>query len=243
VGYSIIKQGATVDVGSLLLQYGGGGHRQVGTCQVSCEDADAYKTKILTALAGLYAKRGIVMQLHLASIRNVNTKTFTRLGPDTGGDAVHDREQSANLAALLDKMETGENLGLPKTILYSLNPKDYYPLVSIMGGFQDNHSKEENRVGIKGKMQLGSAWWFCDHRDGMEEQMRVLAGLGILPLFVGMLTDSRSFLSYPRHEYFRRILCNLIGGWVENGEYPADLQQLKKMVCDISFGNAQKYFG
>ena len=92
-------------------------------------------------------------------------------------------------------------------------------------------------------MQLGSAWWFCDHRDGMEEQMRVLANLGMLPLFVGMLTDSRSFLSYPRHEYFRRILCNLIGGWVENGEYPSSPQRLEKIVCDISFGNAKKYFG
>jgi glucuronate isomerase len=107
-------------------------------------------------------------------------------------------------------------------------------MATIMGGFQN--------PGIKGKMQLGSAWWFCDHRDGMEEQMRVLANLGVLPAFVGMLTDSRSFLSYSRHEYFRRILCNLIGGWVENGEYPLDLPRLEKMVRDISFGNAKNYF-
>jgi glucuronate isomerase len=124
---------------------------------------------------------------------------------------------------------------LPKTILYSLNPKDYYPLATIMGAFQGG--------GIKGKMQFGSAWWFCDHRDGMEEQMRILGNLGMLSAFIGMLTDSRSFLSYPRHEYFRRIMCNLIGGWVENGEYPNDKEKLEKIVRDISFGNAKRYFG
>jgi glucuronate isomerase len=139
-----------------------------------------------------------------------------------------------NLAALLCAMEgEGQSSGLPKTILYSLNPKDYYPLATIMGGFQES---------VRGKMQLGSAWWFCDHRDGMEEQLRVLANLGMLSAFVGMLTDSRSFLSYPRHEYFRRIMCNLIGGWVENGEYPNDRQKLEKIVRDISFNNAKKYF-
>jgi glucuronate isomerase len=131
-------------------------------------------------------------------------------------------------------MEEGSG-GLPKTILYSLNPKDYYPIATIMGGFQNK--------GIKGKMQLGCAWWFCDHRDGMEEHFRALANLGILPAFIGMLTDSRSFLSYPRHEYFRRILCNLIGKWVENGEYPNDQERLEKIVCDISFENAKRYFG
>jgi glucuronate isomerase len=182
------------------------------------------------------------MQLHLAAIRNVNGRMVTQLGPDTGYDGVHDREQSANLAALLDRMESA-GPGLPKTVLYTLNPKDYYPLATIMGGFQDNYSKAENRQGIRGKVQLGSAWWFCDHRDGMEEQMRTLANIGILPAFVGMLTDSRSFLSYPRHEYFRRILCNLIGCWVENGEYPADTDKLLEIVRNISFGNAKEYFG
>jgi len=210
---------------------------------ISMEDADAYKTKILCGLAKLYADRNIVMQLHLAAIRNVNGRMLKRLGPNTGYDAVHDREQSANLAALLDRMESGgEKSSLPKTILYSLNPKDYYPLVTIMGGFQDNHAKEQNR-GFAGKMQLGAAWWFCDHRDGMEEQMRILANTGMLPVFIGMLTDSRSFLSYPRHEYFRRVLCNLIGCWVENGEYPSDHERLAKIARDISFGNAKKYFG
>ncbi|MDR2069861.1 MAG: glucuronate isomerase [Treponema sp.] len=209
---------------------------------VTLEAADAYKTKVLCALAGFYAKRNIVMQLHLAAIRNFNGRMVKQLGPDTGYDGVHDREQSANLAALLDRMESAGS-GLPKTILYTLNPKDYYPLAAIMGGFQDNYSKAENRQGIRGKIQLGSAWWFCDHRDGMEEQMRTLANLGVLPAFVGMLTDSRSFLSYPRHEYFRRILCNLIGNWVENGEYPADQDKLLEIVRNISFRNAKEYFG
>jgi glucuronate isomerase len=212
--------------------------------EISMREADAYKTKILCGLAKLYADRGIVMQLHLAAVRNVNRRMLNHIGLDTGYDAVHDREQIENLAAFLDQMEsTGSKSRLPKTILYTLNPKDYYPLVTIMGGFQDNYGKEDDRIGIKGKIQLGTAWWFCDHKDGMENQMRVLANTGMLPAFVGMLTDSRSFLSYPRHEYFRRILCNLIGSWVEKGEYPSDREKLIKIVKDVSFGNAKKYFG
>jgi len=198
---------------------------------VSAEDAESYKTKILIGLAKLYAKRGIVMQLHLSCIRNINPKIFSRLGPDTGIDAVFDSEQSKNLAAFLGNIEKDDLL--PKTILYSLNPKDYYPMGTIMGAFQSKSM---------GKVQLGSAWWFCDHRDGMDEQMRILGSLGMLPSFIGMLTDSRSFLSYPRHEYFRRIMCNLIGGWVENGEYPADMEKLKDIVRNISFRNVKKYF-
>ena len=195
---------------------------------VTQEEADAYKTKMLILLSNLYAQKGIVMQLHFSVIRNINMKIFSQAGDNAGIDAVNDRELSKNLAALMGHME------LPKTILYSLNPKDYYPLATIMGGFQDSN--------YAGKMQLGSAWWFCAHRDGMEEHMRVLANLGILPAFVGMPTDGRSFLSYPRHEYFRRIMCNLIGKWVENGEYPNDAQKLEKIVKDISFGNAKRYF-
>jgi glucuronate isomerase len=207
------------------------------------EAADAYKTKLLSALARLYSSRGIVMQLHLSALRNVNERMFRRIGPDTGYDAVHDREQSGNLAALLSHIESsGTRPALPKTILYTLNPKDYYPLATIMGGFQDNYGTEEKRPGIPGKIQLGSAWWFCDHLDGMEAQMRVLANVGLLPAFVGMLTDSRSFLSYPRHEYFRRILCNIIGNWVENGEYPPDMDKLSEIARNISFRNARAYF-
>lgn len=204
--------------------------------KVSAEDADAYKTQMLISLAGLYAQKNIVMQLHLSVIRNINTASFKNIGANTGYDAVNDRKLSSNTARLLNRMElNGPKSGLPKTILYSLNPKDYYPLATIMGGFQN--------AGVEGKIQLGSAWWFCDNRDGMEEQMRILANVGMLPAFVGMLTDSRSFLSYPRHEYFRRIMCNLIGNWVENGEYPSDKKRLEKIVRDISFENAKKYFG
>jgi glucuronate isomerase len=190
---------------------------------------------MLFYLAEIYSGRDIVMQLHLSVIRNVNTQKFNLLGANTGYDAVNDCEISGKLSALLDCMDSMfPEACLPKTILYSLNPKDYYPLATIMSGFQDS--------GIKGKIQLGSAWWFCDHRDGMEEHMRILASLGALPVFIGMLTDSRSFLSYPRHEYFRRILCNLIGGWVEKGEYPKDMSRLEQIVRNISFENAKKYF-
>jgi glucuronate isomerase len=213
---------------------------------VSKDAAEAYKTAMLVALSGLYAKRGIVMQLHMSVIRNVSKRSFIRLGANTGYDAVNDRALCENLSSLLNLMESESPRGLPKTILYSLNPKDYYPLATIMGGFQGNTPKDKNTAGANAeyvsKMQLGSAWWFCDHKDGMEEQMRTLANLGRLSSFVGMLTDSRSFLSYPRHEYFRRILCNLIGGWVENGEYPIDEKKLTRIIRDISFENAKNYF-
>jgi len=214
---------------------------------VSIEEADSYTTLMLASLGNLYAKKNIVMQIHFSVIRNVNTMQLLKTGINTGFDAVNDRKIAENLVSLFDLIsfykeekccedccDNHSYENMPKTILYSLNPKDYYPIAAIMGGFQDQS--------CIGKMQLGSAWWFCDHRDGMEEQMRVLANLGILPAFIGMLTDSRSFLSYPRHEYFRRIMCNLIGKWVENGEYPSDLQGLEKIVKDISFENAKKYF-
>ncbi len=194
-------------------------------------EANGFKTALLVALAAAYEKRGIVMQLHFSAIRDNNPRAFARLGANTGFDAAHDVEIAAPLSSLLGAME--ENGGLPKTILYSLNPKDYYSMATLMGCFQG---------GVPGKMQMGSAWWFSDHRDGMETHLRTLANLGMLPLFVGMLTDSRSFLSYPRHEYFRRILCNLLGEWVENGEYPADLAGLGQIVADVSFGNALRYF-
>ncbi|MDY4610218.1 MAG: glucuronate isomerase [Sphaerochaetaceae bacterium] len=201
-----------------------------GAALCQCE-VDAYRTRVLIALAKAYNKRNIAMQLHFASIRDNNTRMFRQLGPDTGYDASHDMAMSQNLSALLNAMAATDNL--PKTILYTLNPKDYYPLATLMGCYQD---------GIPGKMQLGSAWWFCDHRDGMEEQMKVLGNIGLLGRFVGMLTDSRSFLSYPRHEYFRRILCNILGTWVEAGEIPNDIDMLGEMVKNISFGNAKAYF-
>jgi len=203
---------------------------------VTAEEADAYKTRVLTALAGLYAERGIVMQLHLQVIRAISAAQLRALGPNTGFDVVYDAPLAGPLAFLLNHIE--EAVGkVPKTVLYSLNPRDYYPLATIMGSFQDNIFN-----GIPGKMQLGSGWWFCDHRDGMEEQMKTLANVGLLSRFVGMLTDSRSFISYPRHEYFRRVLCNLLGTWAENGETPRDFELLAGMVKDISFRNAERYF-
>ncbi|MDR2537329.1 MAG: glucuronate isomerase [Treponema sp.] len=193
---------------------------------------DSYQTFLLRFFGEEYHRRGWVMQLHLSALRNPNTRMLKAIGPNSGYDAVHDHPVSANLARFLDLLESQG--ALPKTILYSLNSKDFYPMASIMGSFQGE--------GIPGKMQLGSAWWFLDHRDGMEDQMKVLASVGLLSRFVGMLTDSRSFLSYPRHEYFRRILCNLIGNWAEDGEIPNDFALLSNMVRDISFRNAQRYF-
>ena len=205
---------------------------------LSPEEVAAYKTKLYVELGKLYAKKNIVMQYHMNAIRDNNSVQHETLGPNTGFDAVHDMPMSRNLAGLLDLIE--KEGALPKTILYSLNPADYYPIATVMGCFQNTANGAEGAV--RGKMQLGAAWWFDDHRDGMEEQLKTLADTGMLSAFVGMLTDSRSFLSYPRHEYFRRILCNLIGRWVENGEYPADWETLSRLVQNISFGNAKKYF-
>ena len=212
--------------------------------EVSALDMDAYRTKILCGLAKLYADRDIVMQLHLSALRNINSRMFRNIGPNSGFNVINDRELSGNLAALLNRMESdGPKSCLPKTVLFTLNPNDYYPLATIMGSFQDNCAKQENRKAIVGKMQLGTAWWFCDHRDGMEEQMRILANVGLFSTFVGMLTDSANPFSFPRHEYFRRILCNIMGGWVESGEYPNDKNQLEKIVKAICFENAKIYFG
>ena len=208
--------------------------------KVSQEENDIYKTMMLIFLAKMYARKNIVMQLHVSVLRNINTNQFIKIGANSGFDSVNDRCLCEALSCLLNYIEfdTEKSItavsNMPKTILYSLNPKDYYSIATIMNGFQDSS--------CVGKMQLGSAWWFCDHKDGMEEQMRILANLGMLPAFVGMITDSRSFLSYPRHEYFRRILCNLIGKWVENGEYSSDMEKLKNIVRDICFENAKRYF-
>lgn len=198
---------------------------------LSKEEIEAYKTYVLTHLAKAYKKRDIAMQLHFAAIRNNNSMMFEKLGPDTGYDASHDKELAEGLSAFLNNLsKSGE---VPKTILYTLNPKDYYSLGTLMGCYQD---------GRPGKMQLGSAWWFADHKDGMEEQMKLLGNVGLLSRFVGMLTDSRSFLSYSRHEYFRRILSNIFGTWMEDGEIPNDIDIIGKIVSDISFNNAKAYF-
>ena len=201
---------------------------------VTKTEAETYKTALLTFLAGEYTKRGWVMQLHYGAVRNLNPLMFRRFGPDTGFDAVGGPSNNGEaLGTLLGCMEA--NYSLPKTVLYSLNPADNTQIGTVLGCFQS--------PGIKGKIQQGSAWWFNDNKQGMEEQLSSLAALSVLPNFIGMVTDSRSFLSYTRHEYFRRILCNLLGRWVEDGEYPYDIETLGKTVSDISCNNAKEYFG
>ncbi len=199
---------------------------------VSQDDADKYKTAIMLHLGKEYAKRNIVMQLHYGAQRNTNTKLFERLGPDTGFDCISTKNCGEAITGFLNALQM-EN-ALPKTILYSLNPQDNELLDTVLGCFQGTEAV--------GKIQHGSAWWFNDTKSGMEAQIKSLANLSLLGNFVGMLTDSRSFLSYTRHEYFRRILCNIIGEWVENGEYPNDEEQLGELVQNICYYNAKKYF-
>ncbi|SNX53413.1 glucuronate isomerase [Thermoanaerobacterium sp. RBIITD] len=200
--------------------------------KLSEEEIEKYKTYTLIFLGRLYSKLGWAMQLHINALRNNNSKMFKVLGPDTGYDSINDNNIAYHVCQYLNTLEM-EN-SLPKTIVYSLNPNDNYVLGSIIGSFQGS--------GIPGKMQLGSAWWFNDNKDGILEQLKTVANTGLLSRFVGMLTDSRSFLSYTRHEYFRRLLCNLIGEWVENGEVPYDMELLGKIVKDICYYNAKEYF-
>ncbi|MBQ6530880.1 MAG: glucuronate isomerase, partial [Clostridia bacterium] len=195
-------------------------------------EADAYKMSVLKDLGKKYKELDWAMQLHIGALRNNNSKMFAKLGADTGFDSIADYSIAAELSKLLNSMEETDNL--PKTILYTLNPKDNYVLATMLGNFQSSDTP--------GKIQFGSGWWFNDQRDGMTEQMKALANLGALNKFVGMLTDSRSFLSYTRHEYFRRIMCNILGTWVENGEFPQDYDTLGKIVQDICFNNAVNYF-
>lgn len=197
------------------------------------EEVDIFKTAVIIECAKEYARLGWTMQLHMGAMRNNNAKMLKKLGPDTGFDSINDGQIAENLSSLLSSLD--EDNSLPKTILYTLNPKDNYVLGTMLGNFQ--------RGPVKSKIQFGSGWWFNDNRVGMEQQMTALANLGILGKFVGMLTDSRSFVSYPRHEYFRRILCNLLGKWVEAGEYPDDAEYLEKIVKGICYQNAKEYFG
>lgn len=200
---------------------------------LSAQEVDEYKYAVLIFLAHEYAKRGWVMQFHYGTARDTNTLMFNKLGPDTGFDCISPEMGGKGLYKLLDVLNQ-EN-SLPKTILYSLNPNDNAYLDTVIGCFQGTEAA--------GKIQHGAAWWFNDTKNGMIDQFTSLASLSVLGNFVGMLTDSRSFLSYTRHEYFRRILCNLIGTWVENGEYPCDMKALGQMVQDISYNNAIRYFG
>jgi glucuronate isomerase len=191
-----------------------------------------FKSALLFELARMDAEAGWVMQLHLGALRNTNTRMMEKLGPDTGFDSIGDFEIARPLAGFLDKLNSSGKL--PKTVLYNLNPKDNAVIAAMTGNFQDDS--------CSGKMQYGPAWWFLDQKDGIVEQIKVLSNMGLLSRFIGMTTDSRSFLSFPRHEYFRRLLCNIIGNDVEQGLLPNDVNLLGKMLEDISFNNADKYF-
>lgn len=199
---------------------------------ITPEDQAAFATAVLEHVTREYAKRGWVFQLHFGAQRNNNSRMFASIGPDAGFDSIADGPVAAPLAGFLDRLD--RDGALPKTILYGLNPRDNELLATMIGNFQDGS--------VPGKIQHGSGWWFNDQKDGMIRQMTSLANLGLLSRFVGMLTDSRSFMSFPRHEYFRRILCNLVGQWVEDGEAPNDRALLGQMVQDISWYNAYDYF-
>ena len=202
-----------------------------GELPSACEQ-EQFRTALLLELGREYHRLGVVMQLHFGVIRDNSHRVFRALGPDAGIDSIGDAPSIKELAAFLGALDdTGE---LPKTILYSLNPNDNAALVTVMGAFQTGETV--------GKLQHGSAWWFNDHKQGMIDQLTTLAADGFLAGFVGMLTDSRSFLSYARHEYFRRILCDLIGGWVENGEYPKKDEALRRIVEGVCYTNAERYF-
>ena len=199
---------------------------------VSKEEELKFKTAFMLFVGREYHKLDWAMQLHYGCKRDNNTLMFEKLGPDTGYDCINNYAPSAQMADFLNALIVSDEL--PRTVIYSLNPNDNQAIGTILGCFQDSTAVA--------KIQQGSAWWFNDHKTGMQDQMISLANLGNLSGFVGMLTDSRSFLSYTRHEYFRRILCNLIGNWVESGEFPADYDTLSEIVTDISYNNAKRYF-
>ena len=199
---------------------------------VTEEEQMTFKTAFMQFAANEYHRRNWVMQLHFGCKRDNNALMYAKLGPDTGFDCIDNYAPAATAADFLNSLVATDEL--PKTILYSLNPNDNAYIGTLLGCFQDSSAV--------GKIQQGSAWWFNDHKTGMTEQMTSLANLGLLSNFIGMLTDSRSFLSYTRHEYFRRIMCELIGGWVENGEYPADYVALEEIVKGISYNNCVRYF-
>ncbi len=199
---------------------------------VSAEQGREFSTMLLLELNHGYARRGWVSQYHLGALRNNNTRMYRKLGADTGFDSMADEPLAADLAAFLDALDRDE--ALPKTILHTNNPMYNEVMATMIGSFQDGS--------VPGKLQFGSGWWHNDQIDGMERQMTALANMGLLRRFVGMLTDSRSFLSFPRHDYFRRILCNMIGNWVESGQVPNDEHLTGAMVREICWGNAKEYF-
>jgi len=194
--------------------------------------SSAFKYHVLLALGKMYHKRGWTQQFHLGALRNTNSRMLRQLGPDTGFDSIGDFTQGEAMSGFFNELDNTDQLA--KTILYNLNPGDNELMATMIGNYNDGS--------IKGKMQFGSAWWFLDQKDGMEKQINTLSNMGLLSCFIGMLTDSRSFLSFPRHEYFRRILCNLIGNDVENGELPRDEKWLGQLVSDVCYNNAKNYF-
>jgi glucuronate isomerase len=201
--------------------------------QLSDAESKQLMYEILLYLGKQYHKYGWVQQFHLGAMRNPNSRMYQKFGEAAGFDSIGDFSQGKNLARFLNELDKTDEL--PKTILYNLNPSDNALMATMAGNFNDGS--------IKGKIQFGTAWWFLDQKDGMEDQINILSNMGLLSCFVGMLTDSRSFLSYPRHEYFRRILCNLIGNDIENGELPADMEWFGKIVADVCYYNAEEYFG
>ena len=197
----------------------------------ACE-VEQYKGALLIALGRIYKEFGWVQQYHIGALRNNSRRMFSLLGPDTGYDAIGDTNFAPKLSAVLSALDETDEL--PKTVLYCLNPRDNETLAAMMNCFQDGKTR--------GKIQFGSGWWFNDQKDGMQRQMEALMQVGLISQFVGMLTDSRSFLSYTRHEYFRRILCSKLGALLEGGEYPYDIEFVGKMVEDICYNNAMRYF-
>lgn len=199
---------------------------------VSQTEAAKFQSALLLFCSEQYHKLGWVQQFHLGALRNNNSRMFGLLGPDTGWDSIGDYPQAQNLSKFLDRLDSKDKLA--KTIIYNLNPSDNAVFAAMIGNFNDGS--------VRGKVQWGSGWWFLDQKDGMEEQIKVLSNMGLVSCFVGMLTDSRSFLSFPRHEYFRRILCNLFGNDIQNGELPNDMEWIGKIIEDICYNNAKEYF-
>jgi glucuronate isomerase len=200
--------------------------------QVSAEEANVYKSALLHNLGCMYAARGWVQQFHLGAMRNNNTRMMQTIGADAGYDSIGDYGQATALSRYFDQLDRQNSLA--KTIIYNLNPADNEIFATMIGNYHDGKTK--------GKMQFGSAWWFLDQKHGMTEQLNALSNMGLLSCFIGMLTDSRSFMAFPRHEYFRRLLCNLIGKDVHNGELPDDTKWLGGIVEDICYRNAKTYF-
>jgi glucuronate isomerase len=200
--------------------------------KIGPKEVEKFKSALLQFLAKAYHEFGWVQQFHLGALRNNNSRMLQQLGPDTGWDSIGDYAQAESLSNFLNILD-GQNK-LTKTILYNLNPADNEVLASMIGNFNDGK--------IKGKIQFGSGWWFLDQKDGILKQLNALSNMGLISCFIGMLTDSRSFLSYPRHEYFRRVLCNLFGNEIQKGELPNDMEWIGKLVSDISYYNAKEYF-